>query len=238
MNLTGNLSLVTGASRDSEQVADLSRRIMRNFARMITEFFYMPKMSLNDLEHLVDIESCRRLKQALGDGSAMLLSAHIGNWELGATAVAMLGTEMHVVAYDHPDKRVADLFRRNRESRGLKVLPVKLGARTLRSVLRGSCLGILADRDFTGKGMPIELFGVPTTVPSAYAQLAISLCVPIIPAFCLRTEDGKYRVFPEKPIFDPDRDQISAEEIVRRFVTLTEKYVEKYPEQWYLFDRI
>ncbi len=237
-NLRHNLMLVPGLTGSDMEIARLPRRIMRNFARMVTEFLYLPRFSLDNLEHLVDLESFRKLMPAVGGDNVILLTGHIGNWELGVAIDSMLGMNLHVVVYDHPDRRVARLFRSRREEKGLKVMSVREAARRMRRALDTSSVGIVGDRDFTGHGVEATYFGVPVIVPGAYASLAVARKKRIIPAFCLKQRDGRYRLILEEPPSIEAGEGADPMEIVRTCLKIFEKCVEKYPEQWYFFDRV
>lgn len=232
-----NLRLVPGLGLD-ESAGRLTRRIMRNFARVVTEFFYLPGMDRAALAELVDIESFRKLKGMLGRSNAIFVTAHIGNWELAAAAAVAAGMDLHVVVYDHPDPRVARLFRRYRQAEGLKVISVTDEPARMRSALSAGSLGVVADRDFTGRGIEVSFLGMRVRVPSGYAALAVSEGVPVIPGFCVKNSDGKYHLSIGEAVFSPGETSSEITDIVSRYIRLVEKQVEKYPEQWYLFDKV
>jgi len=236
--LDHNLSLVPGVGGDPSLRPRIARRIVRNFAKVVTEFIYLPRMSPRDLGRFVDLESLGRARNLLAGKPALLVTAHLGNWEIGAAAMAMMGAELQIVVYDHPDTRIAMLFRKRREAKGLKIMSVKSAARNLAAVLETSSVGIAGDRDFTGRGTPARFFGIETKVPSAYAGLAVKKGVRVIPAFCVRHRDGKYHIEWEDPIVAPQDGAAQATAIVARCMAIFEKYIEKYPEQWYLFERL
>jgi len=79
-----------------------------------------------------------------------------------------------------------------------------------------------------------SLLGALTHVPSAYAALAASKGVPVIPVFCLRLDDGRYHLFHESPITAAGA-AMPEEKIVGECLQAFQKYIEKYPEQWYRF---
>ena len=137
-----------------------------------------------------------------------------------------------------PDPDAARAFFR-KKSRSLtnKVMSVKEAARGMRDVIEHSSVGIVGDRDFTGKGTETTLFGVAVTVPYAYAGPAVARGIPIIPVFFVRLEDGRYHLMFEEPLFRPGGTKTAAE-IAECFMRLLEKRVEKHTEQWYFFQRV
>jgi KDO2-lipid IV(A) lauroyltransferase len=237
-NLRQNLAKVPGVPESGVARGKLSRKIMRNFARMVTEFMYFPQFNLDNISDLVDIESFRKLIPAVGDESVIFITGHIGNWEMGAAMASMLGLDLHVVVYDHPDKRVARLFRERREAKGLKVMSVREAALGVARALPTSSVGIVGDRDFTGQGMRATYFGTEVIVPGAYAGLALAHRKRIIPGFCMKQPDGRYRLILEDPPAIKVEEGDGPGEIVGKCLRIFEKSVEKYPGQWYFFERL
>jgi lauroyl/myristoyl acyltransferase len=156
---------------------------------------------------------------------------------MAAAAAGLVGIDLHVIVWDHPDRRIAAIFRALREAKGVRVMSVRAAARSMPSALETSCVGLAGDRDFTGQGVAVRFLGALTHVPSAYAALAVSKGVPVIPVFCLRLEDGRYHLFHESAITAGSAARPD-EKIVGECLHTFEKYVEKYPEQWYRFQSL
>jgi KDO2-lipid IV(A) lauroyltransferase len=235
-NLRNNLSLVADLGGDPEVILKLPRKVMRNFARMVTEFLYLPRINPENLDRYIDVESFRPLVAVLKQGPAILVTAHVGNWELGAAVVAMMGINIKAVVYDHPDPRIARMFRDRRRQKGVGVMSVREAARQMASALEGGCLGIVGDRDYSGQGLEVDFFGLPIRVPYAYAGLALAQRIPVIVGFCLRQQDGKYGLVMEPPILPGQAD--TPRDLVQTCLRMFQKCVEKYPEQWYFLERV
>jgi KDO2-lipid IV(A) lauroyltransferase len=236
--ITYNLSLGPNVSKDEREIARLARRTMRNFARMVAEFLYLPRLAPDRLDRIVDLATFGRLKDLAGDDRVILVTGHLGSWELGAAVASYLGIDLHVVVYDHPDRRIARLFRARREAMGLKVMSVREAARLMRTVIEHSSIGVVGDRDFTGKGIAARFFGVPASMPSAYAGLAVSRAVPVLAGFCVKGENGKYHLSSCELIYSPEKTPKLPNEIVEDFTSVLEKCIESYPDQWYFFQKI
>jgi KDO2-lipid IV(A) lauroyltransferase len=236
--LEHNLALVPGLGGAHAARRSLARRISRNFGRVVAEFLYSPRLGPDDIGGLVDIPSFEPLRKYAGGSHAVFATAHLGSWELAAAVLSMLGVRLTVIVYDDPDPRVARLFRERREARGVRVLPVKATSREVLAALRETSLGVVADRDFSGQGMAATFFGRPAKVPFAYAGLALALGVPVVFGICVKGEDGRYRLVLEEPIVGDREDPDAARKMAARCIEMIEKYVEKYPEQWYFFQKV
>jgi len=237
-NLDRNLALVPALSGSPGLRRRVARRNVRNFAGVVAEFLRLPAMKPGDLERLVNLEGFKQLAAAAGGRPVVLVTGHLGNWELGAAAAAAVGIKLHIVVYDHPDPRVASLFRKTREAMGLKVMSLGEAARALGGLIASVPVGLAGDRDFTGRGTEANLFGTAVRVPSAYAALAFGEGVPMVSGFCVRLADGRYGLKSEWIAGTPSGGAPDAAEAVRRYLRTVEKCVEECPDQWYRFEYI
>lgn len=236
--LDGNLKLVAAFGADAGSRRRTARRITRNFSRVVVEFLRMPRIGPEEMDRLVDPAGLERIKRYTDRGPVVLVTGHLGNWELGAAVAARGGVDLHVVVFNHPDPRVASLFRTRREAVGLKVMSVKSAARGLEQILATSSVGLAGDRDFTGHGIRATFLGASAAVPSAYAGLAAARGVPVIPAFCVKGPDGRYHLEVGDALGAGRTGSTSSSEIVDAYLATLEKCVEKYPDQWYRFDKV
>ena len=237
--LAHNLALVPGVGfAPGMRIRPLGRSISRNFGRVVAEFLYSPRITPGNVGDFVDIESFAPLREYAGGQGAVFATAHLGSWEFAGTILTMMGIKLTVIVYDDPDPRVARLFRERREARGMTVMPVKSSARDLVAAMKEGSLAVVADRDFSGRGMETEFLGKRARMPFAYAGLAAARGMPVVFGVCVKEEGDKYRLVTGEPLMavkdDPESARRVAEECVRRI----EKCVEKYPEQWYLFEKI
>jgi lauroyl/myristoyl acyltransferase len=237
-NVAYNLGLVPGSPHEGRPRGRLTRRMLRNFARVVTEFLYLPRVDAEGLASMVDLDSFRGLTDTLAGRHGILVTSHLGNWEIAAVATASLGIDLRLVVYDHPDRRVARLFRKIRKAKGLEMMSVKRAAREIVGSIRKASIGIVGDRDYSGKGKEARFLGAGMRVPSAYAGLAVAMRVPVVVGFCVRRPDGKYGLVFQETVYDPRRHTMTADEIVQACLRLFEKGVEKYTEQWYFFGKV
>lgn len=237
--LAHNLALVPGLDREpGRDLKPLARRISRNFGRAVAEFLYSPRVTPENIGEYVDIESFEPLRRYAGQPGAVFATAHLGSWEFAAIILSILGVSLTVIVYDDPDPRVARIFRKRREARGMRVIPVKATSRELVSAVREGSLGVVADRDFSGRGMATRFFDRRARMPFAYAGLAVARDMPVVFGVCIKKGDGRYHLEVGEPITGDSEDPGSARRIAAECVSRIEKCVEKYPDQWYLFEKI
>ncbi len=227
--------------KSAREIRRLRIRMSRNFAKYLVDFFRFEKLDKEYIAKYIKIENAHYFDQALSRGKGVIvLSAHLGNWELGGVVVALSGYPLWVVALPHKDKRVNDFFNSQRQSKGVNVIPLGKAVRASLNLLKENKMVALAgDRDFTKKGVILDFFGKPTLLPEGPAALALKTGASIVPAFMLRNEDGGFTLKIEKPIEftatgDKKKDLL---EIILLYKIIFEDYIRKYPDQWYIFRR-
>ena len=99
-------------------------------------------------------------------------------------------------------------------------------------------LALLGDRDFsgTGTGVKLDMFSKQSFFPRGIAFFALKTGAPIIPIFLVRKDRKFYHLVCEKPI-TYDKEQQDEVSIIKKCNLVLEKYIKKYPQQWYMFQR-
>ena len=134
------------------------------------------------------------------------------------------------------DPALQRLLRRVREGTGTRIVGLDDARRELRAALaRGEGVGLVADRDITGGGLPATLFGLPTTLPMGPAYLALEYGAPLHVAAVRRAQGGSYRgglvTLPHPPADLSRRARIEA--LLEAEAQAFEKLVAAAPEQWW-----
>ncbi|MEV6102354.1 phosphatidylinositol mannoside acyltransferase [Nocardia sp. NPDC051981] len=181
------------------QVPDeIVRASLRSYARYWCEAFRLPSMDPVWLAAIVETAATglEHVHEAVERGrGAVLALPHSGNWDLaGVWLVQRVGIPTVVAERLQPES----LFRRFvrfRERLGFEIVPLTGGAAPpfaqLTARLRqGRIVGLLADRDLTGAGVPVTFFGEPARMPAGPARLAIDTGAPLLPVHCWFTPDG------------------------------------------------
>lgn len=222
----------------------MTREVFRNFGKYLVEFLRMDGMVDKDfIARRVKIENIDRIDQALGKGKgAIIMTAHIGNWELGAVLLNMLGYPLMAVALPHKERPVNDLFNHQREVHGITVVATNNAIRKCVEQLKSNkVIAIVGDRDFTVKGGELmDFLGAKTLIPKGTAIFSRKTGAPILPTFLIREADNTFRLSILEPLFPPaDEEGVPEEEairgIMRQYLAVIEDQIRRYPAQWLLF---
>lgn len=215
------------------------RRVFRHFARYLLECFTMDRAPMPR----VRIEGFKHLARARrGARGVLVLTAHLGNWELGGALLSRMSLPMTAVALPHADARLNRLFDRQRRRCGMAVIPVGAStvARSLEALRAGRCLAMLGDRPFGMNEITVPFAGRSVSLPRGPAVLSLRSGAPIVPAFLIREGDWAFRLCLEPAIY-PSREGRPAKAVARimqRYAAVLEANAERWPEQWMIFEAL
>ncbi|HEX8252720.1 MAG TPA: lysophospholipid acyltransferase family protein [Thermoanaerobaculia bacterium] len=143
------------------------------------------------------------------DGGAIILTAHMGSYDLGAHLFAEI-SKRHIVMVRAPEtdpetRRYEEELHGRTAAESLKIdfstRASDLALDLLESVRRGEIIAIQGDRVTPGiSSFPAKLFGKQTELPAGPFALAMAARVPIFPLFIVRLGRRRYRLVVGKPI--------------------------------------
>jgi len=236
--VVGNLSVILSTS-DKAVLHKHAKGVFINFAKYLVDFFRFSVLNKKYIEKYIKIEGRENLFNAFKNKNGVIaLTGHVGNWELSAVVTAYLGCSVNAVALSHKDRRVNDFFIRQRESKGIKVVPMGVAVKRCFIVLKNNeLIGLLGDRDFSGSGVAVEFLGKSVSIPKGPAMISLKSGAPIVPTFSIRQIDNTYKTIYLPPIYpvktgNKEQDFLS---LTKKCVSVIEDKIREYPEQWFMF---
>ena len=126
--LTANLRVVLNARGKigtEHDLAQLARRNFTCFGKYVVDIFKIGDLSPESQQAFIRVEHLDYLQQCVDmNKGVIVLTAHLGNWELGAGIGLQFGRLVNAVAREQPTPRLDALFRAQRVKRGVQVLPM------------------------------------------------------------------------------------------------------------------
>lgn len=184
------------------------------------------------------------LDRSRRDGRGFLLvTGHIGNWEMGAVTLRGHGLTPAVVGQPELDPRVQEMRLQLRSRLGVESIDIgssmSTAFRVRAAVDQGRAVALLVDRAYPEDQVVVPYFGRPTPFLRSPALLARFCGCDILPGFFVRSGDGAYENAWGEPLrADPS---LSAEEDVFRIMSRVardlESVVRAHPTQWFNFYR-
>lgn len=234
-----NLAVILGPGARPEYLQYELRWTFRSFGKYLLEFAGAARFGRRFIDRCVSFQGWEHVEAARREGrGVVLVSAHFGNWELGAAALAARGLPALAVVQRHPNRRVDELFARHRARLDFRAVPVGQAAvPILRHLRSGGTVTVLGDRPYGEGGVLLEFFGRPARFPTGPARLALAAGAAFIPGFVLRRFDDSFTIVFEPPLTAAAgagrRRRLRA--LTEAYVRILERYVRENPSQWLNF---
>ena len=230
-----------------ERVREVAAGCYEHFGRELAAVARMGRLRPGTLlERTAGTEAARAVweEATAGGGGALLVTGHLGNWELGGAAIAALGVPVSAVVKRQSNRRVDRLLSRLR--RGLGVEPVgmaRAGRELPRALEEGRGVALVADQDAGPRGVFVPFLGRPASTFRGPARLSLRHGAPLLFGGLVREGEG-YRLLlerveaPEGPAGIEDGDVGEAERaLTRAWVARLEAAVRRRPDQYFWFHR-
>ena len=222
----------------ASEVKSVAKQSYENLGRTSVEAALMERRTPADLIAMFDrIDGWEHMDAAVRGGQgALLVTGHLGNWELGGSYFAARGVPVDAIAR-HMSNRVFERYlTRVRERFGVKVVFDEHAVRnTSRSVRANRVVGFLSDQGVAGLASTyVPFFSRLAKTPRGPAVFALKLGVPMVFTVAVRQPSGKYRLIVE-PIAVVDTGDREADTIalVAYYTARLEYWVRQYPGQYF-----
>ena len=224
-----NMKLALPEMTDAERRHVLAG-MWRNLGRVIGEFPHVHRMVRLGRIEFDGLENLRDL-----DGGAILVGAHIGNWELGPYAALQEGHKVAAIYRPLNNQLLAWLLARRQANYGGDIYRKgREAALGMVSTLRkGQVMCLLVDQQLR-EGMAVPFFGHPAQTSISHVKLAIKKRVPLIYMRTRRLAGSRFQVSISPPIKLPDQDDDESVLAVASAINHTiEGWIRETPEQWF-----
>jgi KDO2-lipid IV(A) lauroyltransferase len=235
---TSNILAVLGDGHLDGRVKQATYGVFRNFMRYLVEMFYFPRITEQNMEEFISLEGLEHLDHVLNQGKgAVLVTVHLGNWELAGAALSLKGYPLNVIVGDQMTTRVKG-FAEYRWEKGTKAITPDDSLKQIYQSLKGNeIIVILLDGYLFDRGVTVRFFEKPIRFPRGAAKLSYRTGAPIVPGVCLRDESRHLvaRVLPaismNTNVAEDDAVQAVTEELAR----MMEHHIRSHPDQWCIF---
>jgi phosphatidylinositol dimannoside acyltransferase len=239
--VAANQGQVLGRDIDDPLVRACTRDAFVSYSRYWYDAFHATELTERDMKERYRIEGEEHFTEAFAKGSGLIVAMpHCGNWDVGGRWLQVRGYPMTTVAEKLKPERLYELFVQNREALGMDVVPLVSGAemsrRLTKALAANRLVALLADRDLTGRGIEVELFGRTTMLPTGPAMLALSSGAPIVVVGIFEEGDGWLQVIGPTIVAEPSGDRrADVVALTKRIAAEFERIISAAPANWHMF---
>ena len=212
--------------------------VYRNLGRVALALAKLPAWSERTIRQHVDFSGLEHFRAAEAKGNGvLLLTGHLGNWELGALAHGAVVGPISVMVRPIANPLVDRIVEARRSAHGNRVIAKRNSAReVLKALSAGGTVGILADQNALPEdAVFVEFFGMPAAAHKGFAQLALRSGAAVVPAFARWDPASRRHVVEYGPEIEIVRSGVAERDIeinTQRFQRALEEQVRANPDQW------
>lgn len=221
-----------------EKVKRVCKGSFEHFVQLAIEVLHTPRvvnrdswasrMTAANLGQALDLLNARK--------PVILVTGHLGNWEVLGYMLAVIGYEIDAIARPIDNRLINDWLLGIRESHGMRII-TKWDAtgRMLDVIGRGGALGFIADQNAGDKGMFVPFFGRLASSYKSIGLLAIKEEVPIVCGYAHRVGPGFHYELGVADVIHPEDWQGRADPlyyVTARYARAIETMVRMRPQQY------
>ncbi|MCL1901676.1 MAG: lysophospholipid acyltransferase family protein [Endomicrobia bacterium] len=227
--------------KTKKEICGIVKNIFINQAKNFFELANFPRMDSAFLRSISSIENSHLIKEGIKKGKGILfVSAHTGNWEITAAAVADMGVPVNVVAKKIYIEELNDMLVGYRTNKNVSVIlrdAPDTGRKLLKALKKGEIIAMLIDQDTNVPGVFVDFFGEPAWTPSGLAVLALRTGAEVLVGIDQRIDQYGHKTVVSGPLtIDPsgnfDADVVN---LTQKASLVLEDHIRKYLEQWVWF---
>jgi KDO2-lipid IV(A) lauroyltransferase len=227
---------------DDAQLEFLVNAGMRSYLRYWCDTFRFPAWSKERLLSTTVCENENFLRDPISAKRGCIVAVpHAGNWDHAGAYFCATGIPLTTVAEHLKPEKLFRKFLEYRTAIGMEVLDLdSRSIAVLSQRLRaGKLVALVADRDLSKNGIPVNFFGTGGQMPAGPALLAIQTGADLITAFVKYEEVGIRIIFGEA-IAIPETGSVS-----EKAAAMTQVIADRFAEQlvvntvdWHMLQRI
>jgi KDO2-lipid IV(A) lauroyltransferase len=216
---------------------EIGRQSYVNFGWNLIDYLRAETWTDDDYRERIVLRGLEHARAALAHGrGAILLTLHMGNFELAAHILPLHGIEFATVGrrmrnpllwgrvVEGRTQRAGELIERRGAARGM-----------LRALRQGHLVGVLNDQySRRRRGVMVPLFGKRCSTTAGVATIALRTGAPVIPGYVTRAGSDRHVAVFEPPLEIPlTGDRSSDIEVATAHYNLAlEAIIRRHPEQW------
>jgi KDO2-lipid IV(A) lauroyltransferase len=220
------------------EVERIARASYASLGRTTIETTLLPTYSREQILELVEsTEGWEHVDRALAERRGlMIVTGHLGNWELGGSYVAARGIPLEAVARRMENPLFDAYLTETRRRIGMTVIHDADAVRRVPRAMREQhAVAFLVDQGAVGLASTwVPFFGRYAKTPRGPAVFALRLDAPLLFACALRQPSGRFVIhFEPVPVQRTGTLDADVDRIVASYTSTLERWVRRAPEQYF-----
>lgn len=239
--VAANQARVLGGQPDDERVALATREAFELYARFWFDAFRIRSMPVPEFNQRTVTFGVENVDRALEAGRGCICALpHMGNWDAAGHWFGANGYRIAAVAEELKPQRLYELFLRHREELGMRIVGLTkdghVGQQLKQLLSENWMVALVADRDLTGRGIEVEMFGATRRVPAGPALLSLSSGAPLVVCPVYTRGDG-WEIRIGEPL-EIERTGVMRDDVTALSRLMAERFeraIAAKPTDWHMF---
>lgn len=220
-----------------DEIERIARQAYGHLGRTTIETAVLPSYSAKQIVDLFEeVHGWSIVEERLARGKGLIVvTGHLGNWELGGAYLAARGLPIDAVARHMNNPLFDDYLTTTRQRIGMTVVHDEQAVRRVpRSLRSGRAVAFLVDQGAIGLASTwVPFFGRYAKTPRGPAVFALRLGAPVVFGVALRRPSGRYQLsFEPIDVHETGDREADVDRIVADYTAVLERWVRRAPEQY------
>lgn len=237
--VAANQAQVLGRPVDDPLVQASTREAFALYGRYWFDTFNVLGWSDERVMDSFRFEGAEHVEKGLADGKGVVIALpHTGNWDVGGRAMGLRVAPVVSVAEHLKPDRLFELFLEHRRQLGMEIIDLSsdhVGRQLTQRLEQNRIVALVADRDLSGGGVEVEMFGRTRRMPAGPALLALSSGAPLLSGPTYTTREGWVEVLTPVTIESTGKRKDDIIALTRALAAAFERAIAAAPPDWHLF---
>ncbi|MDZ7816358.1 MAG: lysophospholipid acyltransferase family protein [Planctomycetota bacterium] len=224
------------AKRSEAEKRELVRGVYRHFGTMFGELAKFRRWDFERISKCIDDTELDKLRGREHPNGCMIISAHLGNWELTGMTLPLFGVDVWSVARPLKNKYIDRLLNESRVQFGQHIMEkFNVMLEIVRHLKKGRTVAVVIDQDAEKDAIFVPFLGETAGTLTIHAKLALKYDLPVYCVVTHRLRPFRHRFRVVGPVDYPSEGDDALERTVRKFNDVLSEVISECPEQWMWF---
>ncbi len=226
-----------------KEIKHIAKKNYQNISITFCELMLIPSLKLEEIKSQIYFDNLELIRKKSNDITGLIpLTGHFGNWEiLISSIVAYINARYNVLVKPQRNEYITKWLKKTRSIGDTNVISVGVSVKEIiKAIKAGEVVMIAGDQRGPYEANRLKFFNKDTALFTGTASIALKTNCNVLLVAIVRQPDFKYKAYVEELSYAelPENDELKPIVLTQRYISFLEKYIRKYPEQYFWMHNI